>query len=173
VLEDVDSDPGLSGFGAVDKALIALIVEIGSVEVVLGAPPLTRGFWGVEARETSDAGVGWPAEGGAATELAVAALRGEVPSMMETVVPPAVGLVVLPAAVGGRDVGEEGRAPVVAGTGVWLVPEAVEPEGPVEELAGAEPVAGGGAVPVAAGVAMGAVGEPLLGAETGACPASI
>ncbi len=91
------------------------------------------------------------------------------------VMPLTVGLVVLPAAVGGRDDDDDevGRAPVAVGLGIWLGPEAVEPEGAIEELVGAEPAAGAVTVPIPAGVGAGDDREPLLGTDPGPGPASI
>ena len=97
-----------------------------------------------------------------------------MPLVVGLVMPLAMGLVVLPAAVGGRDDDDEvGRAPVAAGLGIWLGPEAAEPEGAVEELVGAEPAAGAVTVPVPAGVVAGDDREPLLGTGPGPGPAGI
>jgi hypothetical protein len=89
------------------------------------------------------------------------------------VMPLDCGLFVLADVDGGRDEAEVGRAPVTPELEIMLGPEAVEPEGAVEELAGDEPPAGGAKLPVAAGVMAEDDREPPLGTGTCAGPASI
>ncbi len=62
---------------------------------------------------------------------------------------------------------------MAVGLGIWLGPEAVEPEGAIEELVGAEPAAGAVTVPIPAGVGAGDDREPLLGTDPSPGPASI
>ena len=76
----VETEPGLSGFGTLDRALIALIVETGSLDVPPADPALPRGFCGGVARVTRDNAVVRPAESDAPPGFPVTEPAGVDPS---------------------------------------------------------------------------------------------